>query len=268
MSAIRRIVAPATPQIDPLGQRYISTRATPNPAAGVHWDLSDLYAGPDDPRLEEEVAGAEAAAAAFHERYHGAVAGLDAAELAEGMAEKERIESALDRALTFAHLRHHTNMADAARGALVSRLQERATAVETQLLFFGLEWAAVEDEVADRLLADPALDHWRHVLRSLRKFRPYLLSEPEERIVTEKTVSGASAWSRLYEELLGALRVQIDGEELSLEPAMAASLGGASRRPPAPRQEQEPETVQQSAPPAALPGATPIRSSSGGFSFR
>ena len=190
-------------------------------AEEVEWDLSDLYAGPDDPKLEEEVAGAEAAAAAFHERYHGAVVGLGAAELAEAVAEKERIESALDRALTFAHLRHHTNMADAARGALVSRLQERATAVETQLLFLGLEWAAVEDEVADRLLADPALDHWRHVLRSLRKFRPYLLSEPEEKIVAEKTVSGNAAWSRLYEELLGALEVELDGERVALEQAMA-----------------------------------------------
>jgi oligoendopeptidase F len=55
----------------------------------------------------------------------------------------------------------------------------------------------------------------------MRKFRPYLLSEPEERIVTEKTVSGVSAWSRLYEEQLGALRVSLDDGEVSLETAMA-----------------------------------------------
>ena len=84
-----------------------------------------------------------------------------------------------------------------------------------------LEWAAVEDDTAEALLADPALDRWRHHLRSLRKFRPYLLSEPEERIVTEKTVSGTTAWSRLYEELLGALRVDLDGKEVALEPASA-----------------------------------------------
>jgi hypothetical protein len=49
---------------------------------------------------------------------------------------------------------------------------------------------------------------------------------------------------------------------------MAASLGSTSRRAPAPRHEPEPEAVQQSAPPAALPGATPIRPTNGGFSFR
>ena len=123
--------------------------------------------------------------------------------------------------MTYAHLVFATNMADPTRGALVARLGEKAAALETQLLFFALEWAAAPDDDAERLLADPALDHWRHHLRSMRKFRPYLLSEPEERIVTEKTVSGVSAWSRLYEEQLGALRVALDGDELSLETAMS-----------------------------------------------
>jgi oligoendopeptidase F len=190
-------------------------------AEEVAWDLSDLFEGIDDPQIDEVVAQAEADAAAFRERYHGKVAELDAASLADAVAEHERIEAAVVRPLTYAHLVFATNMADPARGALVARLGEKAAALETQLLFFALEWAAAPDDVAGRLLADPALDHWRHHLRSLRKFRPYLLSEPEERVVTEKTVSGVSAWSRLYEEQLGALRVSLDGDEVSLETALA-----------------------------------------------
>jgi oligoendopeptidase F len=190
-------------------------------AEEVAWDLSDLYEGIDDPRIDADVAQAEADAAAFRERYHGKVAELDAPSLAEAVVEHERIESTVVRPLTYAHLVFAANMAEPAHGALVARLGEKAAALETQLLFFALEWAAAPDDVAEALLADPALDDWRHHLHSLRKFRPYLLSEPEERIVTEKTVSGVSAWSRLYEELLGALRVQLDGEELSLETAMA-----------------------------------------------
>lgn len=190
-------------------------------AEEVAWDLSDLYAGPDDPALERDVAEAERDAAAFRERYHGRVASLGAAELAEAIVERERIESAFTRAGYYAHLNFATNMADPARGALVARLTEKSAALDTQLLFFSLEWAAVEDDVAETLLAAIELDHWRHVLRSLRKFRPYLLTEPEERIVTEKTVSGVSSWSRLFEELLGALRVSLDGKEVSLETAMA-----------------------------------------------
>ncbi len=190
-------------------------------AEEVAWDLSDLYKSPDDPHLDEEVADAESSAAAFRERYHGKVASLDPRALAEAVAERERIESAMDRPLTYAHLNFATNMGDPSRGALVARLQEKAAALETQLLFFALEWAAVEDAVADTLLESPELDDWRHFLHSLRKYRPHLLTEPEERILTEKSVSGSSAWARLYEELLGALRVDLDGEEVSLETAMA-----------------------------------------------
>ena len=164
---------------------------------------------------------ADADAAAFRERYHGKVGALDAAALAEAVEEHERIESAVVRPLTYAHLLFATNMAEPARGALVARLQEKAAALETQLLFFALEWAAVDDATAEVVLADEALDHWRHHLRSLRKFRPYLLSEPEEKVFTEKSVSGVGAWSRLYEEQLGALRVRLDSDEVSLETAMA-----------------------------------------------
>ena len=190
-------------------------------AEDVAWDLSDLYDGGDDPRLEEDVREAEEAATAFRERYHGKVAELDAAELAEAVDELERIESAVTRAFYYAHLWFATDMADAPRGALVARLTEKAAALDTQLLFFGLELAALDDERAAELAAHEALERRRHWLHSVRKFRPYLLSEPEERIVTEKSVTGVSAWGRLYEELLGALKVTLDGEEIGFEEAMA-----------------------------------------------
>ena len=190
-------------------------------AEDIAWDLSDLYDGGDDSRLEADVQDADEAAAAFRDRYHGNVAELSASELREAIEERERIESILTRAIYYAHLWFSTDMADPARGALVARLTEKGAALDTQLLFFGLEIADLEDDAAEALIEDPELEKWRHWLRSLRKFRPYLLSEPEEKIFTEKSVSGVSAWGRLYEELLGALRVQLDGDEIALEEAMS-----------------------------------------------
>ena len=191
-------------------------------AEEVAWDLSDLYESGDDPRIESDFAEAEAAAAAFRDRTYGKVATLTAQELADAIAEYERIEATATRALYYAHMSFSTNMADPARGALVAKLGEKAAGLETQLLFFGLEWAAIEDEQADALLRDSALDHWRHWLSAQRVFRPYLLTEPEEKILTEKSVSGVSAWSRLYDEVLGGIRVDLgDPEPVALETAMA-----------------------------------------------
>ena len=190
-------------------------------AEEIAWDLSDLYNGVDDPRLDEDAAGAARDATAFRERYHGKIAGLGAAELVEATAELERIESTFDRAITYAHLHFTTNMADPERGALLSKLKEQGAAIETDLLFFGLEWAAADDGAAEAVLADPVAGHYRHWLESVRRYRPYLLTEPEEKIVTEKSVSGVSAWARLHSELLSALRVTIDGEEVSTEIALS-----------------------------------------------
>jgi oligoendopeptidase F len=60
----------------------------------------------------------------------------------------------------------------------------------------------------------------------VRKFRPYILTEPEEKIMTEKSVSGMSAWDRLFDELLGAVRVDLDGKEISFEDAMSKLHAG------------------------------------------
>jgi oligoendopeptidase F len=190
-------------------------------AEDIAWDLSDLYDGGDDPRIEQDVEQTEAAAAAFRERYYGRVAELTADELREAIEERERIESQFTRAIYYAHLWFATDMSDSPRGALVARLTEKGAAIDTQLLFFGLELAALEDEHADALIAGDELERWRHWLRSVRKFRPYLLTEPEEKIFTEKAVSGFSAWDRLYDELLGAIRVDLDGIEVGFEEAMS-----------------------------------------------
>jgi len=190
-------------------------------AEEVAWDLSDLYAGAGDPRFEADVEESENAAAAFRERYYGKVGELSAAEFAHAIAEMERIESLITKAGYFAHLDYVTNMADPARAALVARLTEKGAALNTQLLFFGLEIADLGEEAAEALLASPDLQRWDHWVRDLRKYRPYLLSEAEEKILTEKTVSGVSAWDRLYEELLGALKVEIDGAEVVFEEAMS-----------------------------------------------
>jgi len=190
-------------------------------AEAVEWDLSDLYEGPDDSRIEADLDEAAAAATALRERYRGNLGALSAAELADAVRELERIRAISTRVETYARLRLAADSSDQARGALVQRVRERNTAVETELLFFELEWAALDDETAERLLADDALAHYASVLRSERRYRPHLLSEPEEKLAAEKSLTGVSAWGRLFNELLSDLSVSLDGEQHSLDAALA-----------------------------------------------
>ena len=199
-----------------------SLSRAPTGAEDVAWELGDLYRGPDDPKLEADMAQALADAKAFRTRFHGQVGGLPAPDLAAAVAELEEIQATFVRAESFAFLYFATDTADPARGALLQRVQEQSAALSTEVLFFGLEWVAAPEDHAQAVLADPAVERHRHFLASSRRYRPYLLSEPEETLLAEKALTSSSAWARLFTELSSALRIPVDGGgELSLEEALS-----------------------------------------------
>jgi oligoendopeptidase F len=194
--------------------------STIEPLDAVRWDLADLLAGADDDPIGTLLDRAIERAGAFAVRYRGALATIDGAGLAEAMSELAAIYDLVGRAESYAMLDFSTDTTDPARGALLARVEERSTALATQLVFFELEWAALSDARVDELLAHEGLDFCRHHLRTARRYRPHLLTEPEELILTEKTISGAAAWARLFGELTSAIEVQLE-ETVTLDTALA-----------------------------------------------
>lgn len=187
----------------------------------TEWDLEPLVDGAGRAGVDRLLAEASSLASAFRERYAGTVGELDANALAHAMHELERIQDLSGRASSYAGLDFSTDTADPARGALLQQVQERTTEIETRLLFFELEWAALDDEHAESILSSSELEFCRHFLHSARRYRPHLLSEPEEKVLAEKSISSQSAWGRLFGELTAALRVDLDGEEVPLEVALS-----------------------------------------------
>ena len=188
---------------------------------GVAWDLEPLLDGAAG--VEELLEDAQRRADAFATAYAGKIAELDGPGLAAAMQELATLQELVGRAGSYAMLNFATATADPERGALLQLVQERGTQIETALIFFELEWAALDDERAEALLADDGLDFCRHHLRSARRYRPHLLSEPEERILAEKSLTSSSAWTRLFEEQAAAIAVTLhDAEEpVALEIALA-----------------------------------------------
>jgi oligoendopeptidase F len=199
-------------------------------AESVRWDLSPLYTGPRDEALEADLSSAEREAEAFAARLRGKIGELDAAALAEAVVELEAIQERVEKAGTFAYLHFSTDTADPTRGALLQKMEERSTAIATTLLFFELEWAAVSDERVTELVTDPALRRWRHFLESARRFRPHLLSEPEEKIMAEKGVTGRSAWVRFFTQVTETIEVSLEGKAITLEEALALLHDGDRSR--------------------------------------
>ncbi|MDX6681454.1 MAG: oligoendopeptidase [Solirubrobacteraceae bacterium] len=194
----------------------------------VSWDLSPLVHGEGDAGADRLLDEAAARAQTFAEANAGRVAELDPAAFAAAVRELQELSELAARAGNYAMLRFSVDTADPAIGAMMQRVQEKSTALETQLLFFELEWAALDDERAGQLLAADGLDTARHFLRSARRYRPHLLSEPEEKILAEKSVSGASAWGRLFSEQVSALTVDLPDEDepVTLDGALARLMSG------------------------------------------
>jgi oligoendopeptidase F len=178
----------------------------------TEWDLGELVEGDGEAGVERRLETALGAAREFAERFRGQVAELDRAGLAEAMHSLGSILELVGRAGAYAALSFSTDTADPRRGALLASVQERETEIQTTLLFFELEWAALEDARVEELLGgeDPELDFCRHNLRSARRYREHLLTEPEEKVLSEKALSGSSAWGRLFEELTSAIEVALD----------------------------------------------------------
>ncbi|MCC6436281.1 MAG: oligoendopeptidase, partial [Acidimicrobiales bacterium] len=188
-------------------------------AADTGWDLETLLGDGTVDTLLERAEALTATIAA----YRGRLAALSADEWVEVMTTTAALHDALSRAGNYASLHTATDTADPAKGALLAKVQERGTALSTQLIFFDLEWAALDDDQAEAVLADERLAFCAHHLRSARRYRPHLLSEPEERIDTEKSQTSSSAWARLFGELISAIEIRLpeQAEPVRLEQGLA-----------------------------------------------
>ena len=150
------------------------------------------------------------------------MATLDAKGMRDAVAELEKLTADLTRPSIYAMLRYATDVADPARGALRQRLMELATVLSSETLFFVLEWVALEDEAAEAAARRPAPGRATATTCAPSAATvPYVLSEPEERIIAEKSATSESAWSRLFEELTAEIHPVVDGEEVLWEQAMA-----------------------------------------------
>ena len=202
---------------------------------GVGWDLSDLYESAADPAVERDLAAALDRAKSFNARYRGTInvpGGPSPEWVAQGLAEMEAILEQADRPAIYAGLLHAADMRPPQHGALVAMTQERGSEIHNQLLFFDLEWIALDDGAANAIIDSPACARYRHHLASTRRYRPHMLSEPEEKILEETANTGRRAFSRLFDEELSSLsfEVEVDGERRQLNESGVLALLHDARR--------------------------------------
>ena len=187
------------------------------------WDLTDLYPSMDAPEVEADLQAMLDRSVTFETSYKGRLAELAAenvSALVLAIRAYEDLEDLMGRLISFAGLAYAGNTVDPKTQKFYGDVQEQITTASSHLLFFTLEMNKIDDAVMDAALEDSGLAHYRPWIEDLRKGKPYQLEDRVEQLFHEKSVTGAGAWNRLFDETMASLTFEVEGEKLSIEPTL------------------------------------------------
>jgi len=202
-------------------QYHTSTSDSASPSARIDndlpaWDLSDLYSAPDAPELDGDLLEVAGHVKDFASKNKTRIAKMPPAEFVATIRTYEEISQTLHRITSYAQLLYVANVSDPETGRFYQTIHEKVTDISTDTLFFTLEINRLDDQPFEHLLADSDVAHYGPWLRDVRMFRDHELSDELEQVLHQKSVTGRSAWSRLFDETMADMRISIDGEELTL----------------------------------------------------
>jgi oligoendopeptidase F len=178
-------------------------------ASGVRWDLSPLFESPQAAR--DAIAPALERAREFEQRWRGKLESITPAEMAEALAQLGEIENTLSRISSYAMLRKAVDVTSEENRDLAAAVEQGLVEAANLLRFFELEWLALPDGPAHALAESPQLARDRHQIMAQRRYRPHVLSEPEERALGERDPAAVSAWQALYGQTTSTIEVPFDG---------------------------------------------------------
>jgi oligoendopeptidase F len=189
------------------------------------WDLSHLYPGMESEVFAQDVKRALADSKAFAARYKGKLADLAGSEgastaLHDAIVAYEVLDDLMGRVMSYAGLVYSGDTTDPLRGKFYGDAQEKITEASTELIFFALELNRIEDAVLENAMSTAPLARYKPWLTDIRLEKPYQLDDRLEQLFHEKSVTGASAWNRLFDETMASLRFKVDGQEMQLEPTL------------------------------------------------
>jgi oligoendopeptidase F len=200
--------------------------AQAEPLGGLpEWNLADLYAAMDAPGFVRDLDRAAADAITFESEWKGrleeAARNPQSGDLGRAIRAYEAIEELMGRIGSYAGLLYAGDTANPVHAKFYGDVQQKLTDASAHILFFTLELNRIDDAAVDAALdADPVFGRYRPWVVDLRKDKPFQLEERIEQLFHEKSVTGRAAWNRLFDETMTALRFDVGGESLALEPTL------------------------------------------------
>ncbi len=176
------------------------------------WSLSDLYPAIDSPELQAAFVSIEAQVTQFETLRARLSPDLPVPDFMEIVRKMEALSREAYKINAFANLAFAADTQDQAAQVLLARVDQFLADMQNRTLFFSLWWKDLDDAAAERFMT--AAGDFRYWLEEMRHFKPHTLSEPEEKIVNIKNVTGANALSNLYDSITNRynFKIAVDGE--------------------------------------------------------
>ena len=176
------------------------------------WSLADIYPSADGKEIKAAFADLEKKVTEFEKKRPLLNDGISTADFLAVIHAVEEISRILNRLGSFAGLWFTEDTQNQAALSLNARTDQLMAETENRTLFFSLWWKDLADEIAERLMNESG--DYRYWLEAMRHFKPHTLSEPEEKIINTKNVTGVSAFNTLYDSITNryTFKVEVAGE--------------------------------------------------------
>ncbi|WP_455389510.1 M3 family oligoendopeptidase, partial [Petrachloros mirabilis] len=171
-------------------------RKTASTTTPDRWDLTHLVKDPVN-LLETHLSNLDRKVAQIESSRPRLTATIPSQDFLSILQLSESIAQDSSRLGAYAYLWFSEDTKDSKARSFKTHVEERLTALSNRLLFFELWWQSVDEENAARLMAGAG--DLRYHLETIRRYKPHTLSEPEEKIIHVKNVTGRSAVNTLYD---------------------------------------------------------------------
>ena len=180
------------------------------------WSLGDLFPAYDSEEMKAAFAEVEAKVDAFEARRPDLSEDISRKDFINLVYQVEEINRELHRIGFFAGLWYAEDTQNQKAQNFQAQVDQFSAGIQNRMLFFSLWWKGLDDENAARLMEDSGdYEYW---LEEMRHFKPHTLSEPEEKIINIKDVTGFNAINTIYDTITNryVFKISVDGEEKEL----------------------------------------------------
>ncbi|MEM7617536.1 MAG: hypothetical protein AAF195_04060 [Pseudomonadota bacterium] len=180
------------------------------------WQLQDFYDSIKSVSIREDLNKLDSQIYDFHKAYYGKIINIKPAKLYEAIKEYEEINDLSGKLSSYAYLVYSADMSNEKNAAFYQNISEKLNAMTSELLFFELEInKRGEEELNYSVMTCDKLKYYAPWIRNISVYRPYQLSDSEENILHQKTITSNDSWGRLFDETLADLRFNFDSQILT-----------------------------------------------------